>query len=288
MAALCAAIFLTMIHYQAVAELPWQDVKGFLSAGSPVDEADWYLSTQTNTVGGWLAVDRRIVGSSLIVRNPSGQLEIGKVSVDPAYRRQGIAGSLLRHCLREAADLDERVILISERSNTAAGALYEKLGFLMTDEVPHDQTSNDQFVVWTHPRLIAHGPVTARTRIDDGRFRYLVHLATDAKGSSLKKVLAHISDLHILSVGSRAFLAWALEEQRAVIEYMAAARPHRGDGTALIDALRWAVPGREIIAVTDDDAVGFYRNYGFAVRPAPQDSRWPGRPRYICALQPVS
>ena len=76
--------------------------------------------------------------------------------------------------------------------------------------------------------------------------------------------------------------AYVSQSYGVVLEYIAVAPELRGDGIgrALVDALA-SVSG-QVIAETDDDAVGFYRALDFDIGPAPSDPRWPGRRRYRC------
>ena len=76
--------------------------------------------------------------------------------------------------------------------------------------------------------------------------------------------------------------AYVSQSYGVVLEYIAVAPDLRGDGIgrALVDALA-GVSG-QVVAETDDDAVGFYRALDFDIGPAPSDPRWPGRRRYRC------
>lgn len=59
-------------------------------------------------------------------RTPS-ELEILNLAVDPAYRRRGVASTLLRSVLRAPST---RFYLEVRESNSPARQLYEKLGFI--------------------------------------------------------------------------------------------------------------------------------------------------------------
>ena len=76
--------------------------------------------------------------------------------------------------------------------------------------------------------------------------------------------------------------AYVSQSYGVVLEYIAVAPELRGDGIgrALVDAL--AGVSEQVVAETDDDAVGFYRALDFDIGPAPSDPRWPGRRRYRC------
>ena len=53
----------------------------------------------------------------------------------------------------------------------------------------------------------------------------------------------------------------------------------RGLARGLIDALAERMGAEQVVAETDDDAVGFYRRCGFSVEDAPPKF---GRPPYWC------
>jgi ribosomal-protein-alanine N-acetyltransferase len=58
------------------------------------------------------------------------ELHLNSVAVDDRWRRQGAARLLLRHVLAEAAAAGARSATLEvRRSNTAALALYDALGF---------------------------------------------------------------------------------------------------------------------------------------------------------------
>lgn len=56
----------------------------------------------------------------------------------------------------------------------------------------------------------------------------------------------------------------------------------RGIGSKLIAFVGSRFPGCQIIAETDDDAVGFYRSCGFAIESLGE--KYPGVIRYLCTL----
>ncbi|GAA2178842.1 GNAT family N-acetyltransferase [Leucobacter tardus] len=119
----------------------------------------------------------------------------------------------------------------------------------------------------------------------------LIRLASDADGERLRRLmldeLRHLSVLGITDedrvVG---FVAFDVDRDPAVIEYMAVApdQQGRGHGSTLVQATRSAARDGAVYAETDDDAVEFYRRLGFAVVPRDPDPRWPDRQRYACLL----
>lgn len=122
-------------------------------------------------------------------------------------------------------------------------------------------------------------------------FQRLLRLATDASEDRLRRIvldeLLNLSVLGIVEDGEVvAFVAFDVDRDPAVIEYIAAApeMQGRGHGRALVDATRAAALGGAVYAETDDDAVGFYRRLGFRVAPTEPDPRWSERQRYACLL----
>lgn len=81
-----------------------------------LDQGRRLLVAQTNTVVGFL----------LYQELPEGEAEVLNLAVDPDNRRRGAAEALLR---RMIADRNGGVLLEVRESNTAARALYAKLGF---------------------------------------------------------------------------------------------------------------------------------------------------------------
>jgi ribosomal-protein-alanine N-acetyltransferase len=76
-----------------------------------------------------IAVDGRVVGYCAAWVLP-GELHINNLAILPVFRRQGLATALLAEVLAEAARLGcARATLEVRRSNHAARALYERLGF---------------------------------------------------------------------------------------------------------------------------------------------------------------
>lgn len=73
--------------------------------------------------------DPRICGV-IVVWLVVDEAHIGTIAVHPDYRRQGIATRLLKHSLRSLQMQGARSVYLEvRRSNAAAKALYEQLGF---------------------------------------------------------------------------------------------------------------------------------------------------------------
>lgn len=79
------------------------------------------------------------------------ELHINTVAVDPGLRRHGLATRLLHHVFSAAAaDGAERATLEVRRSNEAAIALYERLGFAVCATRPryYTQPEEDALILW--------------------------------------------------------------------------------------------------------------------------------------------
>ena len=97
-------------------------------------------------------------------------------------------------------------------------------------------------------------------------------MANFAAGSWAYGILLFSGSLYALALGVGKFLFF---NDTATTEI------YTPDYTlSLHDALA-GVSG-QVVAETDDDAVGFYRALDFDIGPAPSDPRWPGRRRYRC------
>jgi len=79
------------------------------------------------------------------------ELHINTLAVAPAERRRGHATRLLRHVMAEAASRSAtRATLEVRASNTAALALYERLGFRVAATRPryYSQPEEDALILW--------------------------------------------------------------------------------------------------------------------------------------------
>ena len=115
----------------------------------------------------------------------------------------------------------------------------------------------------------------------------LMREAAELPDVELRRILVEeLAVMEVVGTGPRgaptSVAAYVSQSYGVVLEYIAVAPELRGDGIgrALVDALA-SVSG-QVVAETDDDAVGFYRALDFDIGPAPSDPRWPGRRRYRC------
>jgi ribosomal-protein-alanine N-acetyltransferase len=79
------------------------------------------------------------------------ELHINTIAVDPARRRQGLATRLMHHIFADAAAAGAlRATLEVRRSNVAALALYERLGFAVAGVRPRYYThpEEDALILW--------------------------------------------------------------------------------------------------------------------------------------------
>jgi [ribosomal protein S18]-alanine N-acetyltransferase len=79
------------------------------------------------------------------------ELHINTVAVAPAERRRGLATALLQHVLREAVARGvSRATLEVRASNSAAIALYQRLGFRITSTRTryYTQPEEDALILW--------------------------------------------------------------------------------------------------------------------------------------------
>jgi ribosomal-protein-alanine N-acetyltransferase len=79
------------------------------------------------------------------------ELHVNTIAVAPDRRRQGVARALMRHVLADAAQCGaRRATLEVRRSNSAAIALYEGLGFAVCATRPRYYThpEEDALILW--------------------------------------------------------------------------------------------------------------------------------------------
>jgi ribosomal-protein-alanine N-acetyltransferase len=94
--------------------------------------------------------DRRVVAfcACWVIHD---ELHINTIAVDVGVRRHGLASRLMEHVLREAArEGARRATLEVRRSNEAALALYQRLGFAVTAVRPryYSQPEEDALILW--------------------------------------------------------------------------------------------------------------------------------------------
>lgn len=116
-------------HISTVAELerecfsePWSE-EG-LRAELSKSEARFFVCECDGRIAGYMGM--HIILDECYVTN---------VAVFPDFRRRGVGGALVSHCIKKAADEECAFISLEVRvSNASAVALYEKKGFLSVGE----------------------------------------------------------------------------------------------------------------------------------------------------------
>jgi N-acetylglutamate synthase-like GNAT family acetyltransferase len=131
------------------------------------------------------------------------------------------------------------------------------------------------------------GLVDLRGRADEPRTRTLL-LSAHASGPSLSAALKRYHDGRWTLIGweddGRVVACIGVERAESgdvVVRSIAVAQDRReqGLGRSLVDALAAVVNARQLVAETDDDAVGFYRRCGFSIEETGLEA---GRVRYRC------
>ena len=91
------------------------------------------FSSRTIELGAYLGIRRegRLVAMAGERMHPPGWTEISAVCTDPAHRGEGLASRLVRAVAHGITARGDRVLLHAAASNSAAIALYERLGFAL-------------------------------------------------------------------------------------------------------------------------------------------------------------
>jgi ribosomal protein S18 acetylase RimI-like enzyme len=106
-----------------------------------MEEMDEYILTNPESAilagGGAILFARRdntIAGTVALRSIDERTVEVTKMAVDPAFRRQGIAEQLIKQAIEKARELGAKnIVLFSHTSLEPALTLYRKVGFV---EVP--------------------------------------------------------------------------------------------------------------------------------------------------------
>jgi ribosomal protein S18 acetylase RimI-like enzyme len=121
----------------------------------PVDPARWL--TPPGTIEAWTAEASEMpIAGHMVLRqlpdHPTGEgaVEVSRLFVIPAARRQGIARALLQKAMNWAAANELDLMLEVTDHLRAAIALYERLGFRLTDTKPAGWTAPDGQPVTLH------------------------------------------------------------------------------------------------------------------------------------------
>jgi ribosomal protein S18 acetylase RimI-like enzyme len=120
---------------EEMAPVPWPEIakRAFLDQQFGLQHQH-YLAHYADT--DFMAIEqtgRGPVGRYYLQRAGSGDL-IVDICLFPGMRGSGVGGALIRHSQAEAAALGRGMHLHVMRSNPAARRLYERLGFVVTDD----------------------------------------------------------------------------------------------------------------------------------------------------------
>ena len=133
---------------------------------------------------------------------------------------------------------------------------------------------------------VQHGAAVRVLVEQDLASEQMLALMREAAGlpdAELRRIIAEeLVLMEVVGTGPRgaptSVAAYVSRPDGVVLEYIAVATGLRGDGIgrALVDAL--ASASGQVVAETDDAAVGFYHALDFDNGPAPSDPRWPWAP----------
>jgi len=121
----------------------------------PLDEA--YLNNPEKKIlsnGGeifFLLEDNRAVGTCAMIQHTLGVFELAKMAVAPEAQGRGYGKRLLEAALAFAVDKKaDTVFLVSSRKLPTALRLYERYGFVHSDDIPVvlDYSRSDVSMIW--------------------------------------------------------------------------------------------------------------------------------------------
>lgn len=103
--------------------------------------------TPDDIIGGVVAVDNKgqFVGMQLVISNPFGETELGKIWITPEMRRQGI-GAMLVGAVAPTLPLD--AIVVTRRNNPPINKILPQYGFSPTIYCAWDKADNSTFIKW--------------------------------------------------------------------------------------------------------------------------------------------
>jgi [ribosomal protein S18]-alanine N-acetyltransferase len=134
-----------------------RDLEGILAVDRATFERPWtremyvWEATHSDVARFYVARHAGIVVAYLAGWVIFDELHINNLAVDPAWRRRGVAGTLLTHVLRAAAEEGAiRATLEVRQSNEPARRLYERFGFAFAGVRPayYREPVEDALVLW--------------------------------------------------------------------------------------------------------------------------------------------
>ena len=121
----------------------------------PTDPARWL--TPSDLIEAWVAgtEETPVAGHAIVSKLPDDAdgrpaVELGRLFVDPAARRQGIAQALIQQAKDWAADRDLDLMLWVTDHLSPARTLYANAGFTLVNSVLADWTTPDGGLVTIH------------------------------------------------------------------------------------------------------------------------------------------
>ena len=135
-------------------------------ANWPADPARWL--TPSGIVHAWIGTtgELPVAGHLLLRQLPSSAIEVSRLYVVPAARRQGVALALLRKAIEWAATNERDLVLEVTDHLKAARALYEQAGFRLVSAERADWTTPDGQPVTLHRYVLSPHSYSERDRPD--------------------------------------------------------------------------------------------------------------------------
>ena len=95
--------------------------------GAPLDEE--FDEHDESAVHAVALVEGRVVGTGRMYELPSGETQIGRMAVEPRYRRDGIGGLMLAFLEEQARQLGVRDVML--HAQTYVQSFYEQHGYVV-------------------------------------------------------------------------------------------------------------------------------------------------------------
>lgn len=107
------------------------------SFARPWTAADFKRFAHAPECHGVVAWQDGVIAGFIVICVVCGDAEILTIAIDPVWRRQGIASSLLARAMEDAADQGAEALFLEVGvRNEAALSLYERLGFIRAGRRP--------------------------------------------------------------------------------------------------------------------------------------------------------
>lgn len=121
---------------------------GFLSPLEKGEAESYWRQVPQEGVVLWIAqCDGKIAGSVqlhlALKPNALHRAEIGKLMVDPGFRRRGIAKQLMKVAEAKAKELGRSLLILDTREGDPSNLLYRQLGYNEAGSIPRFAKSSD-------------------------------------------------------------------------------------------------------------------------------------------------